>query len=79
MKKVYLLFAFLLVCGTGFSQDELSKEEQERREKNIEAGNPFARFGYKAKVATLSKGKYLEFHDLDSIVTIGSVRFNVYK
>jgi hypothetical protein len=79
MKKVYLLFAFLLVCGTGFSQDELSKEEKERREKNIEAGNPFARFGYKAKVATLSKGKYLEFHDLDSIVTIGSVRFNVYK
>jgi hypothetical protein len=77
--KGYLLFAFLLVCGTGFSQDELSKEEQERREKNIEAGNPFARFGYKAKVATLSKGKYLEFHDLDSIVTIGSVRFNVYK
>lgn len=79
MKKVYLLFAFLLVCVTGFSQDELSKEEKERREKNIEAGNPFARFGYKAKVATLSKGKYLEFHDLDSIVTIGSVRFNVYK
>ncbi|MCO6173620.1 hypothetical protein NHF50_01035 [Flavobacterium sp. NRK F10] len=77
--KGYLLFAFLLVCGTGFSQDKLSKEEQERREKNIEAGNPFARFGYKAKVATLSKGKYLEFHDLDSIVTIGSVRFNVYK
>ncbi|MCO6173615.1 hypothetical protein NHF50_01010 [Flavobacterium sp. NRK F10] len=27
----------------------------------------------------MSKGKYLEFHDLDSIVTIGSVRFNVYK
>ncbi|MCO6173616.1 hypothetical protein NHF50_01015 [Flavobacterium sp. NRK F10] len=77
--KGYLLFAFLLVCGTGFSQDELSKDEQERREKNIEAGNPFARFGYKDKVATLSKGKYLEFHDLDSIVTIGSVRFNVYK
>lgn len=79
MKKVYFVFAFFLICGIGFSQEELSKEEKERREKNIEAGNPFAKFGYKAKIATLSKGKYLEFHDLDSIVTIGSVRFNVYK
>jgi len=50
-----------------------------RREKNIQAGNPFAQFGYKAKIATLSKGKYLEFHDLDSIVTIGTVRWHVYK
>jgi hypothetical protein len=30
-------------------------------------------------VATLSKGKYLEVHDLDSIVTIGSVRYHVDK
>ena len=61
------------------AQEKLSKEEKERREKNIQAGNPFAQFGYKAKIATLSKGKYLEFHDLDSIVTIGTVRWHVYK
>ena len=47
-----------------------------RRRKNIEAGNPFKKYGYYPKVATLSKRKYLEFHDKDSIVSIGSVRFN---
>lgn len=77
MKKLYLLLVFLFSFGTVFAQQELSKEEQERRERNIQAGNPFAKFGYKAKVATLSKGKYLEVHDLDSIVTIGSVRYHV--
>lgn len=61
------------------AQEKLSKEEKERREKNIQAGNPFAKFGYKAKVATLSKGKYLEVHDLDSIVTIGTTRWHVDK
>src|SRR5699024_11797635 len=44
-----------------------------------QAGNPFAKFGYKAKVATLSKGKYLEVHDLDSIVKIGSSLWHVKK
>jgi len=34
---------------------------------------------YKPKIATLSKGKYLEFHDLDSIVKIGSFSFHVKK
>lgn len=77
MGKNYLLLLFLFLAGTAFAQEELSKEEKARREKNIEAGNPFKQFGYKAKVATLSKGKYLEVHDLDSIVTIGSVRFHV--
>jgi hypothetical protein len=79
MRKIYILFVFLFTFGISFSQEELSQEEKERREKNIQAGNPFAKFGYKAKVATLSNGKYLEFHDLDSIVTIGSVRFHVDK
>lgn len=58
------------------SRDPLTPEEAERRRKNIEAGNPFKKQGYYPKVATLSKGKYLEFHDKDSIVNIGSVRFN---
>ncbi len=58
------------------STDPLTPEEAERRRKNIEAGNPFKKYGYYPKVATLSKGKYLEFHDKDSIVSIGSVRFN---
>lgn len=58
------------------SRDPLTPEEAERRRKNIEAGNPFKKRGYYPKVATLSKGKYLEFHDKDSIVSIGSVRFN---
>jgi hypothetical protein len=79
MNKINILLFFLLTFGLSFSQNELSKEEKERRQKNIEAGNPFAKFGYKAKVATLSNGKYLEFHDLDSIVTIGSIRFHVDK
>lgn len=61
------------------TRDSLSPEEAERRRKNIEAGNPFKKYGYYPKVATLSKGKYLEFHDQDSVVTIGSVRFNVKK
>ncbi|MPT36611.1 MAG: hypothetical protein E2604_16350 [Flavobacterium sp.] len=77
MKQFYFIMICLLVSGAAVAQEKLSKEEKERREKNIQAANPFAKFGYKAKVATLSKGKYLEVHDLDSIVTIGSVRFHV--
>ena len=78
MKHSYLLIFCLLTFGILSAQEEnLSKEERERREKNIQAGNPFAKYGYRAKVATLSKGKYLEVHDLDSIVTIGTVRWNV--
>ncbi|RUT70276.1 hypothetical protein D0817_10680 [Flavobacterium cupreum] len=77
MRKLYFLIFLLSAAGTMSAQEKLSKEEQARREKNIEAANPFKQFGYKAKVATLSKGKYLEVHDLDSIVTIGSIRFHV--
>jgi hypothetical protein len=77
MRKLHLLFFLLFLFSVSNAQEKLSKEEQARREKNIQAGNPFARFGYKAKVATLSNGKYLEFHDLDSIVTIGTMRWHV--
>lgn len=79
MTKHFLIVLFLLAFGKMCGQESLTKEEKIRRERNIEAGNPFSKFGYKAKVATLSKGKYLEVHDLDSIVRIGSVLFNVDK
>ena len=79
MTKFYFLIICLFSFGFLSAQEELSKEEKERRERNIQAGNPFAKFGYKAKVATLSKGKYLEVHDLDSIVTIGTTRWHVDK
>ncbi|KUJ56383.1 RHS repeat-associated core domain-containing protein [Chryseobacterium aquaticum] len=58
------------------TRDTLTPAEAERRRLNIEAGNPFKKYGYYPKIATLSKGKYLESHDLDSIVSIGSVRYN---
>lgn len=38
--------------------------------------NPFAKYGYTPKVATLSQGQFNEFHDQDTIVQIGSVLFN---
>lgn len=81
MKHYYLVLLFLFSFCLGFAQtqDSLSLEEQQRREKNIQAGNPFKKFGYKPKISTLSKGKYLEFHDLDSIVQIGSFTFHVKK
>ncbi len=58
------------------SSDSLSPQEAERRRKNIEKANPFKKYGFYPKIATLSKGKYLEAHDLDSITNIGSVKFN---
>jgi len=79
MRKLYYLLIFIFSFSVLSAQEKLSKEEKARREKNIQAGNPFAKYGYKAKVATLSKGKYLEFHDLDSIVTIGTIRWHVDK
>ena len=79
MRNYYFLTLCLFSFGVLFAQEELSKEEKERREHNIQAGNPFAKFGYKAKVATLSNGKYLEVHDLDSIVIIGTTRWHVDK
>ena len=41
----------------------------------ISAQNPFEKFGYTPKIGTLSKGKYIEHFDTDSIVQIGSVLF----
>ncbi len=80
MKKLLLLIIILFSVSHSFAQEEqLSEKEKARREKNIQAGNPFKRFGYTPKIATLSKGKYLEFHDLDSIVRIGSFTYNVKR
>lgn len=78
MKKLLsILFLFSFCFGFAQTKDSLSVEERQRREKNIQAGNPFKKFGYKPKIHTLSKGKYLEFHDLDSIVKIGSFTYHV--
>jgi len=81
MKKLVLFIALLFSVGFAFSQvdENLSPEEKARRQKNIDIGNPFARFGYKPKIATLSKGKYLEFHDRDTIVKIGSFSYHTRK
>lgn len=77
MRKIYYLLLLFFSFSVLSAQEKLSKEEKARREKNIQAGNPFAKYGSKAPVATLSKGKYLEVHDLDSIVTIGTSRWHV--
>lgn len=37
---------------------------------------PFKEYGYKVKVATLSKGKYVEFFDQDTLIQIGTVVMN---
>jgi len=39
--------------------------------------NVFEKYGFNPKIVTLSKGKYNEFHDNDTIVEIGSVLFNI--
>lgn len=39
--------------------------------------NPFESIGKKGKVLTLSKGKYVEFFDYDTVQRIGSVLFNI--
>lgn len=37
---------------------------------------PWEKYGFDPKVVTLSKGKYQEFHDLKTVVEIGSVLYN---
>lgn len=61
------------------TRDSLTPKEAERRRNNIAIGNPFAKQGFYPKIATLSRGKYLEFHDKDSIVVIGSIKYNTKK
>jgi hypothetical protein len=42
----------------------------------ISQKQPFEQYGYKVKIATLSKGKYIEHFDQDTIVQIGTVLMN---
>ena len=81
MKKLTLFILVLFSISFSYAQEKekLSEKEKARRQHNIDIGNPFARFGYKPKIATLSKGKYLEFHDRDSIVKIGSFTYHTRK
>jgi len=78
MRKLLLL---LIVLGSfvSYSQDkdQLTEKEKAKRQRNLDAVNPFHKFGYKAKVATLSKGKYLEMFITDSIVQIASFHYNI--
>ncbi len=43
------------------------------------AQNPFEQYRYTLKIGTLSKGKYIEHFDNDSIVRIGSILFNTHS
>lgn len=43
------------------------------------AQNPFEQFGYKGKILTATNGRFNEFHDLDSVVQIGSILLDVSK
>lgn len=45
----------------------------------VYAQNPFEQFGYKGKILTATNGRFNEFHDLDSVVQIGSVLLDVHK
>ncbi len=38
--------------------------------------NPFEKYGYKVKTATLTDGRFAEYHDQQTIVEIGSVLFD---
>jgi hypothetical protein len=64
---IFLIFSILLSTHLAFSQD-----------KPVKYTNPFEQAGIKGiKILTLSNGKYQEFHDLDSIVQIGTTLINV--
>lgn len=47
--------------------------------KMVIAQNPFEQFGHKGKILTATNGRFNEFHDLDSVVQIGSILLDVHK
>jgi hypothetical protein len=56
---------FITICLLGFAITTMAQEY-----------NPYKSIGKKAKILTLSHGKYLEFFDTDSIQRIGTVMIN---
>ena len=62
MKNLKSLFLLVLIACSfiGQAQEQL----------------PFKEYGFAPKVVTLSNGKYQEFHDLETVVEIGSVLYN---
>ena len=67
--KIKLLFLFLFSVSLALAQEQ---------DKPIKYTNPFEQAGIKGiKILTLSNGKYQEFHDLDSVVQIGTTLINV--
>ncbi len=63
MKANKLLFLFFLIAFTKATK--------------AQDYNPYKSIGKKGKILTLSKGKYLEFFDLDTIQRIGTVMYNI--
>jgi hypothetical protein len=75
MKKIFLLI-FITFAGINIAFSQEKKEKKVNHEQKYK--DFLEKAGYKnIKIATLSKGKYQEFHDLDSIVQIGSTFINV--
>jgi len=60
MKKQLILFILTALCFNCLQAQD----------------NPMKKYGYDVKYATLSKGKYVEFFEEDTLVQIGSVMFN---
>jgi len=75
MKTLATICAIL--CATIAMAQEPAKTEtkEERKQRYIEEVNPFEKYGYRPKIATLSKGKYREAFP-DTIVQIGSFTYN---
>ncbi|SFF57852.1 hypothetical protein [Thermoflexibacter ruber] len=71
--KQFIAFIFSILLSLNFAT------AQEQQGKNqVKYTNPFEQAGIKGiKILTLSNGKYQEFHDLDSVVQIGTTLINV--
>ncbi|SFF56165.1 RHS repeat-associated core domain-containing protein [Thermoflexibacter ruber] len=71
--KQFIIFIFIILLSLNFAT------AQEQQGKNqVKYTNPFEQAGIKGiKILTLSNGKYQEFHDLDSVVQIGTTLINV--
>jgi hypothetical protein len=60
--------------------DVTEKDQEQKMERfKFEPPQPFANYGHKVKVSTLSGGKYQEFFDQEDIVQIGTVLLDRFK